>query len=55
MRGPVGVVVPEVGSTVKPKAFDRPRSDSTAVVEGEKAEASIVPASVELGSLISHI
>src|SRR4051812_7064466 len=51
----VGCEEPPGGSMVNANAFESPRSDSTAVVDGATAAASIVPADLGPPGRISHI
>lgn len=55
ISAPVGFVDPEPGSTVNASLVEPPRFDSTAVVDGATAAASMVPADVAPASLTSHI
>lgn len=52
---PVGFVEPPGGSTVNASFVEPPMFSSTAVVDGDTASASMVPAEVAPPGLTSHI
>ena len=55
MNGPDGVVEPWSGSTVNARLLESPKFGRTAVVDGDTAAASMVPAEVAPASLTNHI